>query len=48
MRTASGARIPSAHASWEPPRTWKVDPDTLYFVLGELPFVTALYEKSPA
>jgi hypothetical protein len=31
--------------SWEAPRVWKVTPDTLYFVMGELPFVTWLYEK---
>jgi len=39
------ARFPQHTPSWEPPRSWKVDPDTLYFVLGELPFVTALYER---
>jgi hypothetical protein len=27
------------------PRRYPVDPDTLAFVLGELPFITALYEK---
>jgi len=41
----SRAPFPEPTPSWEPPRTWKVDPDTLYFVLGELPFVTALYEQ---
>ena len=27
------------------PALWKVEPSTLYFVLGELPFVTELYEQ---
>ncbi len=30
------------------PDCWKVDPETLYFVLGELPFVTQLYEQRRA
>jgi hypothetical protein len=30
------------------PERYRVDPDTLYFVLGELPFVTGLYERRRA
>jgi hypothetical protein len=30
------------------PERYRVDPDTLYFVLGELPFVTDLYERRRA
>lgn len=31
--------------SWNPPRAYTVTPETLAFMLGELPFVTWLYEK---
>jgi hypothetical protein len=39
------APYPEPQRSWDPPRAFKVQPETLYFVLGELPFVTYLYEK---
>jgi hypothetical protein len=31
-----------------PPSTYRVEPSTLYFVLGELPYVTELYERRRA
>jgi hypothetical protein len=30
------------------PERYRVDPDTLYFVLGELPYITGLYERCRA
>ncbi len=39
------APYPEHQRSWQRPQSWKVTPETLYFVLGELPFVTSLYEK---
>jgi hypothetical protein len=39
------APYPESKPSWAQPKAWKVSPDTLYFVLGELPYVTFLYEK---
>ncbi len=39
------ASYPEHQRSWQRPQAWKVTPETLYFALGELPFVTALYEK---
>ncbi len=39
------APYPEHRRSWQRPQAWKVTPETLYFTLGELPFVTALYEK---
>jgi hypothetical protein len=39
------AAYPEPKPSWDPPRAFKVHPSTLYFVLGELPYVTYLYEK---
>ena len=39
------APYPKGRGAWEPPRAYKVHPSTLYFVLGELPYVTYLYEK---
>ncbi|MDG2184630.1 MAG: hypothetical protein P8K79_03055 [Mariniblastus sp.] len=30
------------------PEQYQVDPDTLYFLLGELPFITELYERARA
>lgn len=35
---------PNASPSVWPPEIYRVAPQTLYFVMGELPFVTALYE----
>ncbi len=35
---------PNASPSVWPPEIYRVAPKTLYFVMGELPFVTALYE----
>lgn len=32
----------------EPPQTYQADPQTLLFLLGELPFITALYERARA
>ncbi len=50
VRCAYRERLP-----YDPPETttgfpegWVVDPDTLYFVLGELPYVTQLYEERRA
>jgi len=47
IRDAFRARAPypEPQPSWDAPRAYKVQPETLYFVLGELPFVTYLYEK---
>ncbi len=47
IRDAYRERAPySEHErSWQVPRAWLVQPDTLYFVLGELPWVTWLYER---
>ena len=47
IRDAYRARAPypEPQPSWDPPRAYKVQPETLYFVLGELPYVTYLYEK---
>jgi hypothetical protein len=39
------APFPEHERSWSAPRAYKVTPDTLYFALGELPFVTWLYER---
>ena len=36
------------HQAVEPVRHYGVEPRTLYFLLGELPFVTGLYEKARA
>lgn len=41
----SRAPYPEPRRSWDTPRAYKVTPETLYFVLGELPYVTYLYEK---
>ncbi len=47
IRDAYRARAPypEPQPSWHPPQSYKVQPQTLFFVLGELPFVTYLYEK---
>ena len=34
------------HESVEDPQWYQLDPETLFFLLGELPFVTDLYEKA--
>ena len=34
------------HDAVDTPQTFAVDPDSLIFMLGELPFITGLYEKS--
>jgi hypothetical protein len=39
------APYPEGRGAWDPPRAYKVMPSTLYFVLGELPYVTYLYER---
>ena len=39
---------PLEHDSVHEPETFQVDPDTLYFLLGELPFITELYERARA
>jgi hypothetical protein len=39
------AAYPENRGTWQRPRAWAVAPEKLYFVLGELPFVTYLYEK---
>jgi hypothetical protein len=39
------AAYPESQRSWDPPRAYKVHPSTLYFVMGELPYVTYLYER---
>ncbi len=36
------------HEHVEPPETYAVDPKTLLFLFGELPFITALYERARA
>lgn len=36
------------HDHVEPPETYAVDPKTLLFLFGELPFITALYERARA
>ncbi len=36
------------HDHVEPPQTYSVDPKTLLFLFGELPFITALYERARA
>ena len=41
----SRAPYPEGRRSWDTPRAFKVTPETLYFVLGELPYVTYLYER---
>jgi hypothetical protein len=48
IRQAYAARAPySEHqASWQRPAIWDVAPEHLYFVLGELPFLTGLYERN--
>jgi hypothetical protein len=38
--------VEAAESGDEPVRTYPVDPKTLIFFLGELPFTTALYERS--
>lgn len=39
------APYPEHERVWERPRAWLVKPETLFFVLGELPWVTWLYER---
>jgi hypothetical protein len=41
----SGARPPEPESFFAPVATYGVDPTTLIFVLGELPFLTGLYER---
>ncbi len=38
--------VPPEPDATEPPENFAVDPQTLYFVLGELPFITGLYERA--
>jgi hypothetical protein len=47
IREAYRARIepPEPEATWAPIRTHAVDPASAVFFLGELPFVTGLYER---
>jgi len=33
-------------SSWQRPKAWTLPPEHLYFVLGELPFITGLYERN--
>jgi hypothetical protein len=48
VREAYAERAPdtSAHDDVDEPRVFQVDPDTLTFMLGELPFITCLYERA--
>jgi len=39
------APYPEPQPSWRTPAAYKVQPQTLFFVMGELPYVTYLYEK---
>ncbi len=39
---------PPAHETVEPPVNFPVDPNSLYFMLNELPFITGLYEQARA
>ncbi len=47
VRQAYYDRLPyvSPEQPTERPAWWKLDPSSLYFLLGELPFVTQLYER---
>ena len=47
VRQAYHDRLPfvTPEQSTERPARWNVDPPSLYFLLGELPFVTQLYEQ---
>ncbi|WP_165251582.1 hypothetical protein [Paludisphaera soli] len=47
IREAYHRRVepPEPEPVYEPTSTFRVDPETLAFFLGELPFVTALYER---
>lgn len=50
VRDAYARRLPCPHPSpppW-PPEIFRVVPDSLYFIMGELPFITALYEHRRA
>ena len=48
IRQAYNERAPYAQhaASWQRPKIWSVASEQLYFVLGELPFITGLYERN--
>jgi len=48
VRQAYNARAPypQHETSWQRPKVWGVAPEHLYFVLGELPFITGLYERN--
>ena len=48
IRQAYTERAPYAEhaASWKRPKIWSVAPEQLFFVLGELPFITGLYERN--
>lgn len=50
IREAFSERLRSeaAHQSVEPTAVFRADPQTLLFVLGELPFITGLYERARA